>query len=210
MPLKICNKCKREFPATLEYFYKEKLGKNGLRSHCKECRKESKKNHYLNNKNKAREYQLKNAEKISLYQKNRREIGRLYEKKYRLTHKEKIRAKDRKYEIKKYRTDIKEKISHLMSHRIWEGLKAKKGGHRWQDLVGYNAEDLKKHLESQFKNDMNWENHSLFGWHIDHIIPISSFNYSSFEDEDFKRCWALKNLQPLWGIDNIMKSNKMI
>jgi len=27
------------------------------------------------------------------------------------------------------------------------------------------------------------------GW--DNIIPISKFNYSSAEDPDFKKCWAL-------------------
>ena len=46
-------------------------------------------------------------------------------------------------------------------------------------------------------------------WHIDHIIPKSVFNFTKPEHEDFKRCWALKNLQPLWAEENISKFNKL-
>lgn len=35
--VKMCTKCKIEYPATLQYFYKEKLAKDGMRSKCKEC-----------------------------------------------------------------------------------------------------------------------------------------------------------------------------
>ena len=35
---KICVACNVEFPATLEYFTKQKNGKFGLRSKCKKCR----------------------------------------------------------------------------------------------------------------------------------------------------------------------------
>ena len=53
---------------------------------------------------------------------------------------------------------------------------------------------------------MNWDNYGE--WHIDHIKPISSFIFESSEDEEFKRCWSLDNLQPMWGIENIKKGNK--
>lgn len=34
--IKTCSKCKKEYPATLEFFYKAKL-KDGFRSGCKSC-----------------------------------------------------------------------------------------------------------------------------------------------------------------------------
>ncbi len=34
---KICTKCKVEYPATLDYFNKQKHGKYGLRAYCKTC-----------------------------------------------------------------------------------------------------------------------------------------------------------------------------
>ncbi|GAG78004.1 unnamed protein product, partial [marine sediment metagenome] len=45
--------------------------------------------------------------------------------------------------------------------------------------------------------------------HIDHKIPVSVFNFSKAEHMDFKKCWALKNLQPLWAIDNQTKNAKL-
>lgn len=47
------------------------------------------------------------------------------------------------------------------------------------------------------------------GWHIDHKIPKSAFNFETPEDIDFKRCWALKNLQPLWAAENIKKHDRV-
>lgn len=37
MKTKICHTCKRELPATTQYFYKFKHAKDGLKSSCKEC-----------------------------------------------------------------------------------------------------------------------------------------------------------------------------
>ena len=54
---------------------------------------------------------------------------------------------------------------------------------------------------------MDWGNQGE--WHIDHIVPVSAFNFDSPEHMDFKRCWALSNLQPLWGRDNISKHAKL-
>lgn len=40
MDTKICTKCKKELPATLEYFYKSNRGALGLHSICKVCTRE--------------------------------------------------------------------------------------------------------------------------------------------------------------------------
>lgn len=74
------------------------------------------------------------------------------------------------------------------------------------NLMGYTIEDLKRHLELQFTDGMSWDNRSE--WHIDHIRPVASFNFTTTECEDFKKCWALNNLQPLWASDNIRKRDK--
>ncbi len=73
-------------------------------------------------------------------------------------------------------------------------------------LLGYTKYELKDHLESQFTDGMSWDNMSE--WHIDHIRPVASFNYTTTECEDFKKCWALSNLQPLWAKDNMSKGNR--
>ena len=73
------------------------------------------------------------------------------------------------------------------------------------DIIGCTPQFLKEYLEKQFTKDMSWENHGLFGWHIDHIIPLSSANT---EEELYKLC-HYTNLQPLWAKDNLAKSNKL-
>lgn len=81
------------------------------------------------------------------------------------------------------------------------------------EILGYSVKQLIEHLESKFEDGMTWDNagrkKGIRCWHIDHIIPDAVFNYSSFEDEDFKKCWALENLQPLWEEDNLQKSSKL-
>jgi len=77
--------------------------------------------------------------------------------------------------------------------------------------VGYTLQELKKRIESKFQPGMSWDNwgRGPDKWHIDHIIPISAFNFTSVDDLDFKRCWALKNLQPLWEPQNLSKNNRL-
>lgn len=79
--------------------------------------------------------------------------------------------------------------------------KLRKNDHTFK-LLGYSPEDLIKHLESQFQPGMTWDNYGFYGWHIDHIVPANTFNMTSTDSEDFKKCWALSNLRPLWAKDN--------
>ena len=64
------------------------------------------------------------------------------------------------------------------------------------------------YLERQFKDGMNWNNYGK--WHVDHKIPVSFFEFSSYNDWEFKYCWSLNNLQPLWAEENLRKWNKII
>lgn len=104
----------------------------------------------------------------------------------------------------------KNRLSCLMSTAIRESLKGNKNGRHWEDLVGYTQEDLRVYLEKLFKPDMTWENHGVRGWHIDHIKPKSSFNITDYECDEFKECWSLKNLQPLWSEENLRKGSKLM
>jgi hypothetical protein len=93
-------------------------------------------------------------------------------------------------------------------------LKRRKGGLRY---LPYSILELMQHLESKFQPGMTWDNRSQ--WHIDHIIPLKYKNlddsyYWNQEEladpnsETFKKAWGLDNLQPLWALKNIKKSNK--
>ena len=72
--------------------------------------------------------------------------------------------------------------------------------------MGCTIKELKQHLESKFVDGMTWDNRSE--WHIDHKIPCSSFDLSKKEEQ--QKCFHYNNLQPLWAIDNLKKSNKIL
>jgi predicted nucleic acid-binding Zn ribbon protein len=94
------------------------------------------------------------------------------------------------------------RLNHAM-RRVLNGTRSRDNIWKYFD---FTVSQLTNHLESQFTNGMSWDNMS--GWHIDHIRPISSFGYDSTEHPDFKKCWALNNLQPLWAQDNLRKGSK--
>lgn len=56
---------------------------------------------------------------------------------------------------------------------------------------------------------MSWNNQGSY-WHIDHIVPLSWFPYQTVEEQAFKDCWALANLQPLEAKANLLKNNHFI
>lgn len=106
----------------------------------------------------------------------------------------------------KTRSNPKNCIDHRMGQLVRTALRDAKAGRRWERLVDYSLSDLMVHLERQFSKGMGW--HNMGEWHIDHIVPKSKFNYSLPEDDEFKACWALANLRPLWAEDNLKKSDR--
>lgn len=96
-------------------------------------------------------------------------------------------------------------VSHRMSSGMAHSLKGG-GSVSWQRLVGYTLDDLRRHLERQFLPGMSWAN--IGEWHIDHIVPLKIFTFSTPTDPEFKAAWAITNLRPLWAIKNMQKSAK--
>ncbi len=74
------------------------------------------------------------------------------------------------------------------------------------NLVGCSRTFLAGYIEAKFKPGMNWENRSQ--WHIDHILPVSSFNMLDLEEQ--KKCFHYTNLQPLWAHENCSKHDKIV
>lgn len=112
-----------------------------------------------------------------------------------------------KHRYRKSSADHKYVINSRMRNLMNKSLRGGKGGISWKEIAGYSVDQLVRHLEKQFVAGMTWGN--MNHWHIDHIIPVSKFNYNSHQDPDFKKCWALSNLRPMWASENISKSNKL-
>jgi hypothetical protein len=156
----------------------------------------------------------KNKEKLSkkhkLWYENNKNKWNDYIKEYRKNNVDKIRQIKRDYERNRKASDPLYKLISNFRTAIYTVLKESnvdKYGHYF-DILQYTPEELIIHLENQFKDDMTWENYGI--WHVDHKLPISSFNIKEIGDEEFMRCWCLDNLQPMWGEENIRKSNKVL
>ena len=133
-----------------------------------------------------------------------------YLKEYREKNIDNIRKTKRDYERNRKARDPIYKLINNFRTAIYQVLKennVQKNGHYF-DILKYSPENLIEHLESKFKDDMTWDNYGE--WHVDHIKPISLFQITEIGDNEFMSCWSLENLQPLWGEENIRKSNKII
>lgn len=214
--MKQCSKC-GAYKLEKE-FYKDKSNKNGLRCQCISC---------------CKQYRQSFAGKLSHKKYNETFKGRLTQKKRRQSlankliqkaYKQSFAGKEsrkkywqssvgklaRKRSKEKILSTFKGKLSCNISNAIRRSLKqnsSTKNGCHWETLVGFTVGELKKHLESQFKNGMNWGNygHGKDKWCIDHGVPIAYFNYDSPEHPEFRVCWGLSNLHPMWCSENFSK-----
>ena len=191
----------------------------------KEERKEYRKNYYQKNKEeldeKSKKWKEKNPEKVKKRDKKYREEHKEEKREYRKKHKkeikkctkkwrkenpEKVKKINNKWRTKKKKTDFKFHLNCNISTIISQTLKKKKAGRKWETLVGYTLKNLIIRLEFQFDKNMSWDNYGSY-WEIDHKKPKSLFHFISAEEQAFKDCWCLANLQPLEKSENRKKFN---
>lgn len=161
------------------------------------------KKYYESNKQKISEY-------YSEWREDKKEHLKEYQKKWREKNVDKIRKIKRDYERNRKHNDPTYKLIANFRTAIYTVLKENnmdKYGHYF-DILKYSPEELVVHLENQFTEGMEWDNYGE--WHVDHRLPITSFKFKEVGDNEFMRCWELNNLQPMWGDENISKSNKVL
>jgi hypothetical protein len=195
---------------------------------CKECVNEKARIDYANSNR--REYKKAYYEKVLIRREEKRIADGVYEKKAErkkqtLENKKSWYEEKGKYLQREWRRKNKHKINEYQKRYLSKntntllGIRLRtlihvslKGRGKKSDstlsLTGCTIQELKAHLESLFQPGMTWENHSRDGWHIDHKIPCAAFDLADPEEQ--KRCFHYTNLQPLWAMDNIMKSDKIL
>ena len=203
MEKKICRKCKLEKDVC--EFYKHSKNPNIYRGQCKKCMNSDSVLHYSNNKEKIKEqskiYVSKNSEKI----KKRRKIYVENNPNLFKDWIEKNKEHRRNY-INNYNSNPISKLKNSLRSRINELMNKKYNNPRTTNLVGCYYEFLINYNESKFINGMSWDNYGYYGWHLDHIIPLSSAK----TEEELCKLFHYTNLQPLWAEDNLRKSNKIL
>ena len=141
--------------------------------------------------------------------KNKKEL-RDYHASWRKDNKEHINEYSRIYERTRRANDPKYRLCARTRTAVYTCLKERnvaKYRSTFQ-LLGYSIEELMDHLEKLFLDGMTWENYGE--WHVDHKKPMTSFKFDSVDDPEFKECWKLDNLQPLWGADNLSKGPRYL
>lgn len=164
-------------------FSKDKDKKDGIKSSCKECQKkvyEEKKQSI--SKQRSENYQV-NREKILARNK-------AYHQKTQYVKNRRI--KDPCFRIAQ---NLRSRISKYLSNTLSDVSAIRN--------LGCSIQELKTHLELQFKTDMSWENYGQ--WQIDHIVPLASVN----SEEDLIALCHYSNLQPLWSWQNQSKGKKV-
>lgn len=230
---KYCPKCniEKEYPEDFSKNYRyNKDGSMQYSNTCKKCnllyqqnfKKENKekyneqsRRYYRNNKEKcnavSKEWRKNNIEKMRDWRaKNRKKLSLQARERYK-----KPETRARILNKLKYRTkhDLNFKIRGLMRATLVNLIKKGYKSNKTLEILGCSVEEFKLYIESKFLPGMTWENHGVYTlenpdrWHVDHIVPCSKFDLSNPEDQ--RKCFHYTNLQPLWGADNIKKSDSI-
>jgi len=192
MITKICSRCKEE--KEIELFKKRRASSDGRDCFCKQCHNSINKEKY------------DPVKKASYYSKNRDSILSKKQE-YQKKNIDKITSYQREYIKNRIKTDVSYALKKALRKRLLCAVRNNhKAGSAVSDL-GCTIEELKLYLESKFQPGMSWDNWAKYGWHIDHVVPLSSFDLT--DPEQLKKACHYTNLQPLWAKDNLTKGNKV-
>ena len=202
--MKICSNKNCLFatqPQSLNNFSKDRRTVLGLQPKCKLCNKQYRKTH---------------QKQIVEYQERYRKISKLATKEkakqYYAENKERILIQHKQYHKQKRKEDINFRIIENIRSRLNQAIKNdQKSGSAVADLM-MSISDFKIYLEERFYLNpetgemMTWNNYGMFGWHIDHIIPLSSFDLTN--RLEFLKAVHYSNLRPMWAKQNISDGDR--
>jgi len=206
--IKTCSKCRKGKP--FDEFYESDKTKIKLNSACKICLKEYRKNNR----------QRINADKRTNYEKNKKVVldrNRVW----RGNNRKKVNATLNNRKKERIKEDPAYRLSCLIRSRVRSGLKGVGKAETSLDLIGLPSwKDLWDYLMTHEEREewMTQENNGVYKttgpsvWHIDHIIPLSHFDFTNPETltEELKRAWNYTNLRPLEGLRNITENNHRV
>lgn len=161
METKICSNYKQEKP--ISEFPKCKRNKDGLDTHCKDCRNKKNKAYREKNKEKVKEarkrYYESNKEHIlkqkKAYIDSHKEQKAEYDKRYRQENKEKLRIQKKEWA----KHSIEYKVRRNLRRRIAHALKGESKSAHTIELVGCSIEFLKEYISKMFLDGMSWDNY---------------------------------------------------
>lgn len=172
LELKCCSVCKELVP-------KDQIGKKSAK--CRKCL----------------------ALKTKLYRSKNKTKVKEYLKQWRLENKEYIRKSYREWYQNKIETDLLFKIKDRIRGLIKTSVRSKNFTKKSKTarILGCDFEFFKQYIESQFTQEMNWDN-----IHLDHIKPMATAK----TEEEVLQLNHYTNFQPLLIKDNLLKRDSLI
>ena len=116
-------------------------------------------------------------------------------------------CRSKKTKLRPHLPPSRNKFDKNIGAAIYRSIKTGVAG-KWERILGITLKELKDHLEKQFSSKMNWENYGPYWW-IDKIIPRSAYRYQNVKNNEFHKCWSLKNMRPLPRFECVRKGNKV-
>jgi len=152
---------------------------------------------------------IRNRDKLKIrkkldYQKNRKKRDATKDKWIKNNY-EKHRAYHRQYWKDRRNNDINFRLQENFRQRINKVIKGESKSLHSAEYLGCSIEEFLNHIKSQWTQDMSWKNYGHYGWHVDHIIPLSNFDFTDIEQQ--KIALNYKNQQPLWATTKIARKH---
>jgi hypothetical protein len=207
--LKICSICAIEKEENDDNFLRYSYDKSKFDARCRECNRKYCMERYWIDPEQSRKERLKSAEKI---------LSNVETKKI-------FRQRVNDAEKKRVMIDPSYRLRRILSRTVNAAIK-KRGKIKNGSVLlflPYTIDQLKQHLEILFEPWMNWGNRGKYNpktwndndqatwtWQLDHIIPHSTFQYTTMGCQEFRDCWALSNLRPLSAKQNLLDGVKRV
>lgn len=200
----MATRLKNKWTARQKPDFKAKTDAYNFRPHVVANRRESMKRRSANPVIQASE----KARNAALYKANTAQI-RARNKAWNANNKEWSREYIRKWAKQARRTIPYYNIRNRLCSRLWHAVTGQGGrkAYKTEDLIGCTVEALRQQLQRQFTEGMTWEKFLKGEIHIDHKIPLSTFDLTDPDQQ--KLAFHFSNLQALWAEDNLKKSDNL-
>lgn len=200
--LKICTKCGESKPATVEFFYAAKKGRDGLSAACKECRSAYNRKHYAANRERYNlqhhEWHENNSEAVAVrkkayrgtspayasYEESRRDLKRVYAAQWRQENREQILTQRAEYRASNRELLCERQSQWVANHP--EYVREYNSAHRAEHAAHQRTRRARKnnnggtHTATDVREQYERQKGKCFycgikvgdKYHVDHVIPL--------------------------------------
>jgi hypothetical protein len=210
----ICKRCNIEKDES--HFWMSKQHSSGIFPWCKSCKAEYRRNKYKQNPKKV-------LEANKAYIKSNPNVKKISDLKYRINNKEYLKDKHQKYRLnnREKLNESRRRYLQLIENKLIHSIRVRQnrvisGKYSTTKMLGCSKEELRRHIENQFVDGMNWDNRWSIGkcekthWSIDHIIELNNLKRTSITENEVSDILSYKNLRPIWHIDNLSRNRKIL